>query len=133
MRRYPGKISYCYEDKPLPAIHAPITDPAFHTIEDDFLSTIFSTISFISDKYEVAPLLAPEDKAIDMQLVTNGHGRWNLVKYLLNLETGAHFDRLTGELKEGAHLSWAKVKSYRVEPKGAGYSRGVFGIDGESY
>lgn len=129
MRQYPATISYSYEDKSLPPLDRHL-DPSFHIIEGLFLSAIFTSIPFVSDKYEFSPLLKPEDKAIDMQLVTSLHGRWNLVKYLLNSETGAHFDRVTGTLKEGAQLAWAKVKSYRIEPQGEGVLRGLYGIDG---
>lgn len=49
-----------------------------------------------------------------MQFLTTHHGRWNLIKYMLNAMDGSHFDREKGGLKEGAELGWGKIKSYRL-------------------
>jgi hypothetical protein len=40
------------------------------------------------------------------------------VKYLLASEKGDHFDREKGCKKEGFNFENAKVKCYRLEPKG---------------
>ena len=65
-----------------------------------------------------------------MQVVLAEHGRWSLVKYFLNSDTGSHFDKEKGELKQGVNFAWGKIKSYRLEPKGEGFYKGMLGIDG---
>lgn len=74
-----------------------------------------------------------EDRAVDMQFTTEEQGRVELVKYLLSSEKGDHFDRKNGCKKEGYNFGNAKVKSYRLEPRGNRPERGLFGIDGERY
>ena len=53
-----------------------------------------------------------------MQIVLAEHGRWSLVKYLLNADSGGSFDKAKGELKNGVNFAWGKIKSYRLEPQG---------------
>ena len=53
-----------------------------------------------------------------MQIVLGEHGRWSLIKYFLNVDSGASFDKEKGGLKEGVNFGWGKIKSYRLEPQG---------------
>jgi hypothetical protein len=94
---------------------------------------ILLTIPYISDKYNWGPLIKLEEEAIDLQLITEEQGRWQLIKYLLNSDSGDHFDKEKGTKKEGFNFDHQKIKSYRLEPQGEGETLGIFGIDGESY
>ena len=101
MVRYPGKLTYSYQDTPLPSLNEPITDHNFRVMEGDFLNTVFTYIPLISNKYNPAPLLTIEEKVIDMQVVLSEHGRCNLVQYLLNWDSGDNFDLEKRQIKEG--------------------------------
>jgi hypothetical protein len=118
LRRYNGRLIYSTTSSELPPLDRDITDPSFVNVSTNFLNTVFCAIPFISDQYEFAPLLKVEDEAIDMQFITSEHGRWSLIKYLLNSSNGDHFDKEKGTPKEGYNFGYNKVKSYRLEPLG---------------
>lgn len=69
---------------------------------------------FISNKYEFAPLLTMEEKAVDFQFITDEQSRYDLAKYLIACEKGDHFDREKKCKKEGYDFGHVKVKSYRI-------------------
>ncbi len=68
-----------------------------------------------------------------MQYITEEHGRYQLIKYLLSSDKGDHFDKEQQAPKEGYQFIHNKIKSYRLEPLGEGDNLGIFGIDGERY
>ena len=68
-----------------------------------------------------------------MQYITADHGRWQLIKYLLNSDNGDHFDKDKEQQKEGFSFQHVKIRCFRLEPSGEEGNRGVYGIDGENY
>ena len=48
MVRYPGKLTYSFEETKLPALDQPIQNDNFHVIEGDFLHAVFPTIPFLA-------------------------------------------------------------------------------------
>ena len=114
LRRYPAKITYSTSTRSLPPLSEPLVEPNFQTIEDSFLNVIFLSIPFISDQYEWGPLLKVEEEAIDMQVVTQSHGKYQLLKYILNSSKGDHFDKEKGTIREGFDFTHQKLKSYRL-------------------
>jgi len=92
LHRYPGKLTFSTSEVDLPPLNQEITSPDFQTIETEFLNAIFLSIPYISDKYKWGPLVKVEEEAIDMQYITAENGRFQLIKYLLNSDSGDHFD-----------------------------------------
>ena len=52
---------------------------------------------------------------------------------MLNIESGANFDKEKDGLSANTQIGWAKVKCFRLEPMGEGRERGVLSVDGEAY
>lgn len=92
------------------------------------MNALFCSIPYISEKYNVAPLLDLSSASIDMQLNESEAGRWKFLKYLLSFESGAQFDKEKRIVQPSQKMVHKMVKSYRLEPLGD--DKGQFGIDG---
>ena len=61
-------------------------------MEDNFIHVFFSLVSYATEKIKIAPLLKIEDRAIDMQIMTENGGRSSLIRYFINCNDGKHFN-----------------------------------------
>ena len=133
MKRYRGRITYSTTAENLPPLSSPIPESnEYKSITDTFLHAIFCSIPYISDKYKIAPSVKVEDTLLDMQLLNEQSGRFQLAKYLLSSDSGDHFNTETKAPAEGFEFMHRKVKCLRLEPLNPA-QMGVFGIDGERY
>jgi hypothetical protein len=57
LRRYMARLSFTESESPLPPINEPIDSPDFITQEKEYHNLLCCSIPYISNKYNIAPLL----------------------------------------------------------------------------
>ena len=69
LKKYRCRLTYSTTESDIPPLNVKIDSPDYITVENTFISTIFSLLPYTTDKIKIAPLLSIEDKAFDMQLM----------------------------------------------------------------
>ena len=89
-------------------------------LEDQFINTLATNLSWITDDMKTCPFAKQDDGLIDFQVVRGSWSRWKMLLAFLEIDTGNHIEH---EL-----LEYWKVKeiNYEIED---GISR--FAVDGE--
>jgi len=129
-KKYQATVTISSSSTNLPLLDDPIDSPQWETIQDEF--TYFGIYNLACSTFEttVAPFADFQD-GYNHWLALKGKActRANLMKVWMEADQSLFDD---GKPKEKIGVTYKKIKSFRIEPKGS-TDKSCYSIDGEKY
>jgi len=128
MRPLVGQLTYwpaeCAENPPMvaPSIDEPLEGSPWKVIDSEFTVFWGSNMDMVSYAVRLCPGMSMETPIWNLVIVRKSVPRWALIRFLLDIESGKHYDR------SSAHMEVIPCKAFRLIPTS---TRGFLSLDGE--